>query len=233
LVDKEGNVIDYNQPITLFNGVTLVSRYLETRLNLNPDLISDEKLTEILALFKDNKSITVIELFDHIHQLYKKDPSIFHLLKVNASEISSPTKEHVETIMVNKPLGELGDITFNQAYTYLEKLEWKKVINNVELSINVLPAAAHLIGYKIIVGQYIKYYHKRPYTPNLSPERLKNEMRNRNRLLLAFLFMGAPAILYGVNFTAKSLKDLITINVPLSSSTEPPVSDNNSGVLSI
>jgi hypothetical protein len=199
---------------------------------MNPDLISDEKLSDILALFKDNKNITIIELYDHIHQLYKKDPSIFHLLKANASEISTPTKEQVETIMADKPLGEFGEITFNQAYNYLEKLEWKGVINNVEFTFNVLPAASYLIGYSAIVKTFVKHYHNRPYTPNLSPERLKSEMRNRNRLLLGVILFGAPVILYGMNYTTKTFKDLITVNVPLNSSTEPSGSDNPSGVLS-
>jgi len=72
-VDEEGKRIDYDQPIRMFDGVKLISRYLETRYLVNPELISEAALTELLKLFTENENITVAELYDHVSSLYKKD----------------------------------------------------------------------------------------------------------------------------------------------------------------
>ena len=55
LLDEEGNKIDFNKSITLFNGVKLISTYLNKRFEINKDLISEVKISELLEPF--NQSI--------------------------------------------------------------------------------------------------------------------------------------------------------------------------------
>lgn len=81
-VDENGNKIDCDLPIRVFDGVKLIARYLETRHLVNPDLITEATLTEILKLFKENENITVAELFDHVTSLYKKDNFLLFFLRI-------------------------------------------------------------------------------------------------------------------------------------------------------
>jgi len=64
LIDEDGKVIDFNKSISLFNGVKLISRYLETRHGINKENLSDVKFTELLEPFKNNANVTVLELFN-------------------------------------------------------------------------------------------------------------------------------------------------------------------------
>jgi len=72
-VVEEGKNIDYNKPINLFNGVKLISHFLEKRYKVDPDLISEVKLTELLELFKNQASVTVSELFNHVSKMFTED----------------------------------------------------------------------------------------------------------------------------------------------------------------
>lgn len=72
-VDENNKIIDYNKSIRLFDAVKLVSRYLETRYRMDPNLISEVKVNELVEPFKENKEITVLELFNHIQNTYYKN----------------------------------------------------------------------------------------------------------------------------------------------------------------
>jgi len=61
----------------MFDGVQLVSRFLETRYGVNPGQISEAKLTEVLEYFKDNKNVTVLDLYDRITKIYDEDQNFF------------------------------------------------------------------------------------------------------------------------------------------------------------
>jgi hypothetical protein len=77
LIDENGKLIDLNKDIKLFDGVHLVSRFLEHRLKIDKNLISEVKLTELLEQFQEKKEITVAELYDHVANLYNKDQDSF------------------------------------------------------------------------------------------------------------------------------------------------------------
>jgi hypothetical protein len=57
--------------------VKIISRYLETYHNINPDEISETKLSELLELFKDNKNITIKDLFNHVTNLLNEDDGFY------------------------------------------------------------------------------------------------------------------------------------------------------------
>src|SRR5579885_2806141 len=68
-----------HKDIRLFDGVHLVSRFLELRLKMDKDQISEVKLTELLEQFQGKKEITSLagELYDHVANLYNKDQDSF------------------------------------------------------------------------------------------------------------------------------------------------------------
>jgi hypothetical protein len=75
LTDADGKPIEFNETISMFEGVKLVSDYLVKNLKIDSNLISDGKLTEILELFKDkdsNKEITILELFKGLNKIYSR-----------------------------------------------------------------------------------------------------------------------------------------------------------------
>lgn len=51
LVEKNGNNIAFNEHVSIFDGVQLISRYLENRFEVDPEKLSTVKLTEILEIF--------------------------------------------------------------------------------------------------------------------------------------------------------------------------------------
>jgi hypothetical protein len=94
----------------LFDGVKLISHYLETRHRVDPDLISEAKLTEILELFKDNETITVTGLYDHVSKFYKEDQNFF------SQKLTTETENLSESLLTNtsRPFGKYGEVTLNQ-----------------------------------------------------------------------------------------------------------------------
>jgi hypothetical protein len=94
----------------MFDGVKLISRYLETRYLVNPELISEAALTELLKLFTENENITVAELYDHVSSLYKKDNNFF------AQKLTTETENLSENLITDssKPFGNFGEVTLNQ-----------------------------------------------------------------------------------------------------------------------
>jgi hypothetical protein len=112
LVD-EGRPIDHTQPIRMFDGVKIVSRYLEARYDINPDLISETKLKDILEIFEKNGgTITVEELYEYMSVLYKKDKNFYN------EKLITETKNLSENLnLINKdskPFGQYGEVTLNE-----------------------------------------------------------------------------------------------------------------------
>jgi hypothetical protein len=85
LIDKNGNMIDLNKEVELFEGVDLISNFLEKKYNMTAKhkiFISDVKLSELLNIFTENKykdsvSVTTSELFQRVSELYNKDTDRF------------------------------------------------------------------------------------------------------------------------------------------------------------
>ncbi len=220
-VDDNGQLIDYNKSIKLFDGIKLISVYLEKRLGVDPTWLSDSKLSELLKPFTENKDkdISVIELYNHINEQYinnndfLKSKSISDKIKSDFNSESNVNENPVDTIeILSKPLGKWGDITINEAIVRMKeaKLDW--VINNVDLSLKILPASTALIGYGFVLKNYVKYVHNRPY-PDLSPRNLLHHQRIRNRQLMLFAVLGAPIVIGALRYTSVYFKNMISINV--------------------
>jgi len=116
LVDENGKNIDFNNSIKLFDGIKIISLFLEKRYEMDPNLLSKVKLTELLEGFMGGKDITVIELFNHVGQIINKDENSF---KISVNELSSSSKDINTDITDNvldlsRPFGKYGDITLNE-----------------------------------------------------------------------------------------------------------------------
>jgi len=244
LCDEEGRPIDYNKSIRLFEGIKLISRYLETRYGADVSLLSDVKLSELINPFIEGKDISVLDLFNYISNKYLNDKDFLNSLndKINhdASNVSSPSSSDNPVLSnINfdnsKPLGEIGEVTLNNAIVYLKDLKLPVILNKSQLIINVLPAASHLLTYGLILKSYIKIVHNRPYPVNITHYQKLIEDASRKRQLALFSILGAPIVIGAFKLGSIAFKDVFSINLPLSNSTDSDLltenNNNNSEVL--
>ena len=223
----EGTDSDYyinlENKITLFEAVQHVSRYLETRLQVNPENISSEKLTKFLEPFVKNKEITVKELFNHIKTIYDNDPAFLNSDIVKEKEIKS-------TEIINKPLGSVGDITVNEIINKLNDVKIIDfVLNHHKFVINGLPLGVMGISYGTVMWAYMSKVHNRPIPSHINTDVLRATHIKRKEIQLAiFAFIGAPLIVAGLRQSAISIKDIITIEFVDDNNNNTTVPDNTS-----
>lgn len=214
LIDDEGNVIDVSNSINVYDGVKIVSRYLETKYNMNRNIISEAKISEMLNIFNNEKDVTVYQLYKHVGTLYNSNKdnfksNIIEVLKsgedVNVQSLVDVTTES------SKPLGNFGELKLNEIITRLRDLNWDFNFNNTEVSISAIPAAVSFVSYSFMVKTYIKHVHNRPYDLNMNNAERSLERISRRRQLAFFTLIGAPTTLIILNLVAGSYKDIISI----------------------
>lgn len=73
----------------MFDGVKLIARYLETRYLVEPGLISETTLTELLVLLlkTKNENLKVEELYDLVRKMYTEDNKILSKKLTTETEI--------------------------------------------------------------------------------------------------------------------------------------------------
>ena len=135
LFEVDGKTINYNDQIKLFDGVKMASQFLETRYGLNSELVSEVKIAEIIEPFKEDKDITVLDFYNHISRLYNENKNVF---------VKDLTSVAVESNSF-KPLGQLGEITLNEAIVKAYNLKWDMVLNTTEVTVHAAPVAVNLI----------------------------------------------------------------------------------------
>jgi hypothetical protein len=229
LCDEEGRPIDYNKSIKLFEGIKLISRYLETRYGADVSLLSDIKLSELINPFIEGKDISVLDLFNYISNKYLNDKDFLNSLndKINhdASNVSSPSSSDNPVLSNSnfdnsKPLGEIGEVTLNNAIVYLKDLKFPVTLNNSQLIINGLPAASNLLTYGLVLKTYLKIIHNRPYPINITPTEKLGFASRRNKQLAAFVVLGAPFVMCFLKLSSIPFKDVFSINLPLANYTD-------------
>lgn len=230
-VDEEGRNIDYNKPVNLFDGVKLISHYLETRYQMDPNLISNVQLSELLELFtnENNENVTVADLYDHVSQKFQEDESNFtKKLKNETENFSDNLLTDEDESNTSKPFGQHGEITLNQLGVALKEkikdLNWEFIYNNTKLTINGLPLAANAIGYGLILKTYIKHVHHRPIEAGFSKTQRESIKLMRNRQLGIFCILGAPLTMFLLRFSAIPIKELYSLSI----GGDSPVANNNS-----
>ena len=206
LLDEDGKNIDFRKPIGLFNGIKLISNYLEKRFQMDKDIISEVKLTEILELFEKNKEATVLDLYNHVATLYKNDKE--SLIDI-ADKITNDSFKNESLNSSSKPLGNYGDITLNEIILNLKNLNWEFYLNNTKATFHAIPFAVNFIGYSFMLKYFMKYVHNRPYAPNLNSMERQLQQQMRNRQLAFFIIFGTPAILVCLRKLKFNLVDTI------------------------
>lgn len=220
LIDKDGKFIDLSSEVTLFEGIKLISNFLEKKYNLTN--LSDAKLTDLLKPIIEKDSITVRELFEHVSDLYKVNK-----LK---EELLEPITKNSETIVdsSSKPLGEFGDITLNEVITQMKELKWDLFFNSAKLTIHAAPLVMNAVGYGLIMKGYMNTVYSRGFPESLNPQELKAAIKLRNRNLGLFSIFGAPLILICLRKTSIGLKDMSSIEInPIESKLATPNVNNN------
>ena len=154
LLDENGKPIDFNQPVDLFKGIKLISRYIETKYNLNSESISDVKISNLISpyfdLEQEQNKVRIIDLYNHVSAVYNQNKQEIldklmeegNTLAVGTSSLATPTQpspaersgEQAENIKPgtisdilssSKPLGSFGDITLNEVVVSLKKIDWQ------------------------------------------------------------------------------------------------------------
>ena len=111
LQDEFGLRLECTHPISMFDGVQILSRYLELKHKIDPEIISETKLTEILKIFDKSKgTITAEDLFEHMNNLFEKDKEFY------IDKLKTETKNLSENLISedSKPFGQYGEVTLNQ-----------------------------------------------------------------------------------------------------------------------
>jgi len=246
LLDSEGKRIDFKGSIKLFDGVKLVSRYLETSYNMDKETISKLKLSELLKPFEEGKDISVLEFYNHIDYLYKNDPNIKQMFKdaydkasnitgkglANKQSEATENKNLLEnaTNTDSKPLGEFGEQSINQILSKFKEFKLREPISNLHITANPVPLLTGVVSYGLLVNSFMKHVHNRPFKENLSQTELTLQHLQRRRLAYCFILIVAPGMVLGGHYLGSKYSNMFTIELFQGSNlgTKPEIDTANS-----
>ena len=229
--DDDGKIIDYNKSITLFDGIKLISRFLEYRCDLDQNRFSDVKLSQLIEPFQKG-NVTVKELFDHVDSLHKTDSTFLSQVykDINEDMVKLSSNSDGNTKSKEQIFGQLGEMSINDLALKIRNYHWNIDVGNIQLMVNALPTVVSAVGYGMILKSYMKHVYNRSYPTNYTPSEIRLERKSRNIHLALFSIIGPPIILLALRHSAFHLKDIITVNVPLGES-NPSISDPKSSNL--
>ena len=219
---ENGLLLGHTHPISMFDGVKIISRFLEERYDINPELISKTKLTEILELFEKNGGqVTVEEIYEYLNDLYKKDPNFYTETLITETEnLSEKLNSITEDSNTSKPFGHYGEVTLNQIGVVLKEnlkhakdINWELVYEKTKLTVHGAPVVANLVGYGLIIKSYMKYVHNRPMDVGITSQAFETQKILRNRQLGLFCIIGAPLAMLLLRSTAIPIKDMFTLTI--------------------
>ena len=118
---ENGEAINTSAPVRLDNVVSLVSRYLVARYDIQIDKLSPEfwsKLnTAVLEAQEGDRKLTALELYKYISDLRTNTPELFNgMLQTGTPELVPESSEPgpiLTGLDSSKPLGAFGDTTLN------------------------------------------------------------------------------------------------------------------------
>lgn len=211
--DENDKIIAWDKSINLYESIKLVQHYLQTRRGKDLESLSEVKISEWLKPFNDNTEITVFDLYKHIDEVYSANKTYFDKVKEDVILNTGSLTDLNSKTEVFKPLGKLGDTTFNEAFTRLQELNWNIIVDNTKVGINAVAAAVNFVSYTLVLKGYMKYVHNRPVDTNLSQFQKNGEWAKRNKHLFGFTFIIAPALVWGLKYAGVGIKDMISIEV--------------------
>ena len=232
LCDENGKPLNFNDPVNIFQGVKFASLYLSVKLQIAKGKISEFKLMELLDPFLNGQDVTLIELYNHIFNIMKVNKDAINgILKDSSNESNNNTESEGTNPLtlgsINKPFGQFGEITFNQAALYFKNLNWDVVLENTKVTVHAIPTAVNIIGFNLVLKSFVKHIYNRPFEPHLSPAQLATQKLHRKYELLGFAVIGAPLALYLIKKSAVELKNMASIEFSLESETQTKETNTN------
>lgn len=238
LTDDNGKMIDFTKNVNLDNGIILISKFLEKKYSVDKDTISELKLSELISIFSKNKEVTVLDLFNHVNNLFIKDKESFLKIVDEVGTISgvantgsdyAKVESFINNLSSDKPLGKFGETTLNEVAVGLQNVKWDLVYENLKLTVHGVPLAVNGISFGIILNQFNKHYYSKPYPAGLTGAELQRLQSQRNAVFCLFAIVGAPLVLCATRYSGLALKDVF--NLEISSPSKPQtVSDSSSQI---
>jgi hypothetical protein len=217
LREEFGLILEHTHPISMFEGVKIISRYLELRHNIDPETIYEIKLTEILKIFeKSNGLVTAEDLFQHMNNKFEENKEFY------IDKLQTETKNLSENLITedSKPFGQYGEVTLNQIglnlkenLKHLNDIRWDLVYENTKLSVHAAPAVISAISYSLLLKTYIRHIHNRPFDVGISSQKIAAQKIVRNRQLGLFCILGAPLTMLILRFSAIPIKDMFSLSI--------------------
>ena len=217
LREEFGLILECTHPISMFDGVKIISRYLELRHKIDPETISETKLTEILEIFNKSKGlVTAEDLFQHMNKKFEENKEFY------IDKLKTETKNLSENLISedSKPFGQYGEVTLNQIglnlkenLKHMKDIRWDLVYENTKLSVKAAPAVISAISYSLVLSSYIKHIHNRPFDVSISPQKLASQKLLRNQQLGIFCIIGAPLTMFLLRFSAIPIKDMFSLSI--------------------
>jgi hypothetical protein len=197
---------------------------------MDPTLIYDVKITELLELFKDNPNVSVLDIYKHVSEKFREDESSF------SEKLTTETEKFSDTILTvesntSKPFGSYGEVTLNQISVSLKEnlkdINWEFVYNQTRVTVHGIPVAVNAISYGLMLKTYMKYVHNRPMEAGLSPGQMEHRRLMRNRKLGLFCLLGAPLTIFLLKSSAIPMKEMFNLTIGGGSQVENNNSNSN------
>lgn len=232
--DENGNKILFNKSVGLLDCVKYITIFLEKKYGVDSQTISQIKLSELIKPFEKNPEMTLLELYNHVGRTYNENKDLIVKEMESSVDLNKDDLILKSEVLKDKPLGELGEVTFNQGIVYLRELKWESIIHNVNVGIHVVPAVVNFIGFGFVLKQYMNHVHNQPYIHPVGSQLRIIEADLKRRRLGVFLFFGAPLILASLKLSSVSIGDMISLDVNKNfESTRESSNLNTSGIFLI
>jgi len=149
---KDGKNIDYDQNLTLEKGVELATHFLKKRYKEGE--VCDIKLIDLLKPLagEEEKGTTILEYFNHLSNLSKKDSSTFTESSLQA-ESNNTSSTSVGLPLRDRPFGDIGDLTINEIYTKFSSLNFP--LGNLTVVLDAFKFVPAILIYRGVVNAYI------------------------------------------------------------------------------
>nr|YP_003495103.1 hypothetical protein TrcifM_p12 [Trametes cingulata]ADD21057.1 hypothetical protein [Trametes cingulata] len=214
LIDDDGNMIDFNKNLNVFEAVEVISYILKKKYEVDTDSTIKIKLDQVTKLFEESNRITVLDLYNYVSQIYKEDPNFY---KHTADNLSNNLMVENKQELFN-PLA--GEKSLNEFSRYILNLKWETILPMAQVTIHAVPSLLNFVSYGVMVRSYMKLIYNRPIPKGLNEKELNTLKKSKNIQLALFSLIGAPLGLVLVKMAAPSFKDMLTFNFSFNSQSE-------------
>jgi hypothetical protein len=101
------------------------------------------------------------------------------------------------------------------------------VYEKTKLTVHGAPVVANAVGYGLLIKNYMKYVHNRPWDVGINAPKIEAQKLIRNRHLGLFCILGAPITMLILRSTAIPIKEMFNIT-SITVGGDSQVANNNS-----